>query len=234
MVSNRIHWIDLWRGLAVLLMIVFHFAYGFDFFEIREISLNSGLWFFIGNFVRFSFLLIVGFSLFLSYRKYRSKYSFFLKHHLTRAIKLMGIALMITLVTFLIFPDVYIRFGILHLISVGIIVGIFFVRLPLLSLVSGFLALLAPAIANVQSGALYLYLFGFSQPGFAALDHFPIFPWIGFILIGIGFAHLLNFFQFFKSSGKIPFPSIQVLGRHSLLIYLIHQPLIFGGIWLLF
>ncbi len=90
-VKNRIRWVDQWRGIAVIFMIIYHIPYDLNYLGICFTDLTAPFWFFMGHLIRWSFLLIVGISLYLSYKKHTGKgesFGFYLKHHLVRAIKL--------------------------------------------------------------------------------------------------------------------------------------------------
>lgn len=229
--TKRIVWIDRWRGLAVLFMMIFHTAFNLDFLELKTIDIYSGIWFVIGNFVRLSFLLIVGLSLFLSYKRHQS-HSDYLKRHLTRAFKLFLIAMGITLITWLLFPENYIRFGILHLISAGIVFGALSVRSAFIPFIAGLIALYSgAALAIIETANPYLFVFGLTTPEFKSLDYFPLFPWLGFVFFGIVLGHFLHWLKLKTSSQKTDDP-LQFIGRHALKIYLIHQPVLFGILWL--
>ena len=233
MKTERIHWVDSLRGLAILLMIVFHFAFDLDYLEIYMMDLYGGIWLLIGNFVRFSFLSLVGVSLYLSYKK-RMPYKAYLNHQFWRAIKLFLIALGVTLITFLIFPEDYIRFGVLHLISVAILIGALLIRHPIVVFVSIFpILLLGGALGGMRLQTSLFLPLGIAPYGFSTIDYFPIFPWLAIVFFGIVIAYVLDKLSLLINPKK--FPRIRILekmGQRSLIIYLAHQPILFGGLWL--
>ena len=233
MKSERIHWVDQWRGLAVALMIVYHIAYDLNYLEIAPINQRSLFWFIEGNFIRLTFLLIVGISLYLSRKKYPTFLDFF-KRHFIRAITLFGIAMIITLATWLMDRDNAILFGILHLISFGIFFGALIVRHPFLPILLGLFSFyFGAAFSGLQSDIPYLLPLGITYPGFTSFDYFPIFPWIGFIFFGIALAHFLDRAACLKHPIGIPrSKTLEFLGQHALFVYLIHQPILIGGLWL--
>ena len=232
MKSERIHWVDSLRGLAIVLMIAFHFAFDIDFLEILPVNMDSGLWLVIGNFVRFTILSLVGVSLFLSRKKYTG--SNYLKRQLIRAVKLFLIAMGISLATWLTFPDSYIRFGVLHLISIGIIAGALLVKNPrTLAVIMFLMLILGSVFTNIQLNTSLLLPFGITPHGFNTLDYFPLFPWLAIVFFGIVFAYIFDSYSLLANPKK--FPRLRVLektGQKSLIIYLIHQPVLLGLIWL--
>ena len=77
--NARIHWIDSLRGLAIILMIIFHFFFDLSLLEIQKTDFHSPFWLIFGHFIRFTFLILVGFSLYLSYLCIEPLAGFFLQ-----------------------------------------------------------------------------------------------------------------------------------------------------------
>ena len=237
---RRFYEIDAVRGLAIILMIIFHFFVDLDFFGVASIDLDNLFWKVFGNLVAIIFIFLVGFSLVLSYsRKKAQKIGF--KKYLKRGAKIFSYGLIISFVTFLLFHDMFVKFGILHFIGLSIIISYPFVKLTKKDKNGIFgIFLLIMAIAVIAIGIFlnnlyfnfpYLFWVGFKPKDFASLDYFPIFPWIGVIMIGIYAGNL-----FLKTKPKVKelksklLYSFSFLGRHSLMIYLVHQPVLAGFI----
>ncbi|MGL5512612.1 MAG: heparan-alpha-glucosaminide N-acetyltransferase, partial [Sporomusa sp.] len=143
----------------------------------------------------------------------------------------LAAALAITVVTYIYTPTAYIRFGILHLLAAGMLAAPLFRRTGALSLaITGTgVIVLGRQFTDMTVATAGLIPFGLQPPGFASLDYYPLFPWLGVILFGM-------------AAGKIFYPKQQSywpsaagyrlvrwlswLGRRSLLIYLMHQPII--------
>jgi len=236
--ANRIVWIDQWRGVAVFLMIIYHLAFDLDYQGLYPIDQGTLFWFFEGNFVRLSFLLVVGISLFLSYQNHSSQnksFALYFKRHLKRALIVLAFAMLITLVTWLFARENTIIFGILHLIAFGIVFGALVVRNAFLPILLGLISFyLGAAFSGVQSSIHYLLPLGIKYPGFTTFDYFPLFPWVGFVFFGIALAHFLSRAGALKQPLNWPrLKPLSFLGHHALLIYLIHQPILLGGLWLL-
>jgi uncharacterized membrane protein len=64
-------------------------------------------------------------------------------------------------------------------------------------------------------------------------DYVPLFPWTGVVLLGIAAGHLLwrHAFAPLAWLARAPAP-LRWLGRHSLVVYMVHQPLLLGALWL--
>ena len=208
---------DYLKGIAVYLMIIFHTAYDLDFFGYYNMNYPDNVyWYGLPRLIVFLFLICVGMGLFLAHSQMLK-----VKKFLKRLGVLLLCASVISVVTYFIFPQTWIYFGTLHCIALCSILTLLFVRIPLIAGLLG-LALL------VTHFALGIHIPWFELPH-ASLDYIPLFPWWGFPLIGV----------FLASRGvcRLKLPSCSFLelpGRHSLMIYLLHQPLIFGTIYLFY
>lgn len=242
MSSKRFIEIDFLRGMAVLGMVIFHLFFVLDYFEVIENEMYEGGWLVLARSVQFVFLGLVGVSLALSRQKAgeisgsEGKSGGFYFRQMRRFFWVLAMAMLVTLFTYAAVPDAYVKFGILHLIAVSIFLLMFLSGGKWLNLFLGIAALLiAILIKDIEVTAPLLYPFGFDFVGINTLDYFPIFPWISMPLFGIflgnffygGFQRRLWAKKFicFESSflGKVP---VLFLGKHALLIYMLHIPLI--------
>ena len=213
--------IDLARGIAVLLMIAYHFAFDI-FFPSPNIYLFAIP-------IASLFILISGICLHLSYSRRRSFYRF-----LRRGIKLIILASMITLLSFLFLKKGFIVFGILHffgLTSFLIYPFLKYFENKLVHLLLGISIILVGIwIWNLEFEFSYLLWLGFIPKNFFSFDYFPLFPWFGVLLLGVFLGKA--FYPNGERSFKINLPSLEIikvlsfLGKHSLVIYFIHQPII--------
>ena len=132
------------------------------------------------------------------------------------------------------FPQTYIFFGILHFIFVASVIGLAFLRFTWLNLLIG--------SALVVLGATLKFLL-FDQPQWQWIgmmthkpfteDYVPLLPWFGIVLIGMFFARRAQARGWFEKFAAIEFdnPIAKLLafaGRHSLIIYILHQPIFIG------
>jgi len=221
--------IDFLRGIAIITMIVFHFLSDIVLLGKYNLNLDSGFWFYFGRITAIIFLLLVGISLNISYSRLKTK-SF--KKYLKRGLKIFSWGLLLTLLTFIFFKEGFIVFGILHLIGISIIAAYPFLKHPYFSLLIG-LVFITRGIFLIKETADFPYLMwlGLKPENFSTIDYYPIIPWFGVVLIGIFLGNLLykNNIRRFKiwDLSKISFIRFfSFLGKHSLLIYLIHQPIL--------
>lgn len=235
MTTERIHWVDALRGSAIFMMIIFHIFFDLDLLGLYKFDFQSIFWLRFGHLIRIIFLTLVGFSLFLSHKK-RQPYNVYRRHQIIRGLKLFLVAMGVTLASYIAFPGDYIRFGVLHFISVGIISGALLFRNTITLIIIMFLSLILGAyFSQIILSTPLLMPFGLLYPGFNSMDYFPIFPWISLIFFGIVFARILDKYNLIANPSWLPrFKFFEAMGRRSLAIYLIHQPVIFGLIWLIF
>lgn len=228
--------IDLLRGIAIIFMIIFHFLYDLAFFGQLKSDVNEGFIFILGRTAALLFIVVVGISLSLSYNREfeikhtRQRFSKFIK----RGIKIFFWGMMITLVSFIFLKEGIILFGVLHFIGVGIILSYPFLKHYRFALIAAILIILArPLIQMINIANPWFLWIGITQAGFYSYDYFPIIPWLGAMLIGIYIGNIA--YPQYKRKFKLPeisdFIVVRVLtylGKRSLMIYLIHQPVLIG------
>ncbi len=237
MTLHRIVWLDCWRGAAVALMVLYHFLFDLHLFGQTQIDVTEGAWVWLARPVQISFLLLVGIGLFLSYRRWgRFGFGMYVRRQLLRAWMVFVIALGITLVTSLFFPGWTIHFGILHAIALSIVFGLWLAPYPRFALALGILVILGGwAIKGTTAQTLLGLPLGLTPPGYSSFDYFPLLPWMGVVFAGIFVADVLEKRGFLKKGQSIrALSGLTFLGRHSLAVYLLHQPFFFGLFWLIF
>lgn len=227
--SSRFLELDLWRGIAVIAMIVFHFVFDLSFFLGAPVDVYTGFWFWFARAIAGSFILLAGISipLALSRKRPRSEHTYLIH----RGLLLLGVGFLITIVTYFLFPAYTIWFGILHALGTFTLLSIFFRNHFQLSLITGLMIGISGILLtlNVLTAPPIIGLFPVI---FSTFDYFPLFPWFGIFLIGLGIS------QWLYPAGNPRFPiriSLNPLthfllycGRQSLGIYLIHQPILIG------
>ncbi|MEN6378449.1 MAG: heparan-alpha-glucosaminide N-acetyltransferase [Methanofastidiosum sp.] len=232
--SKRFWEIDVLRGIAIMMMVLYHLSYDLYFLGDFPIKIYSLSWTLFQRTTASLFLLLVGISLTISYSKLKSKYQkkeLFIRN-LKRGIKILAWGAVITIFTFIFLTNGVILFGILHLIGVSIIISFPLLDYKYKNLVLGLIViLLGIYLRNFTFDTTYLLWLGFEPNSFFSFDYFPILPWYGVVLIGIFLGNLAypeskRRFNIPDLSGNITSRSLSFLGKHSLKIYLIHQPII--------
>ncbi|MBI5223586.1 DUF1624 domain-containing protein [Candidatus Micrarchaeota archaeon] len=217
--------IDFLRGLAIFLMVIYHFIFDLNFFGIYSIPLDYLPIVLFRTFIGFLFISISG---------YCASFPWALKNFYGRGISLCVIALLISIVTFIYPHDSYIKFGVIHFLAICTLLSPFLLRfrslLPLFALgcifVGTYLWFNTYSIEN-------LFWLGIVSPAYSALDHYPLLPWLGVFSLGL-YLGSLNSRLAAKYASSLRFGPLEWLGRNSLLIYLVHQPVLIGLLLLFF
>ena len=234
---KRFWQVDTVRGIAIIMVVVFHLFFDLDYLGILQSSMYSGGWLVFQRIAASLFLALVGISLILRYQKISKKdHANIWKTYFLGGSKILFWGLVITLATFIFAREQFVIFGILHLIGVSIILAPLFLRFYYLNLVLGILSLLiGNFIGNMVSSFKPLLLVGIPFEGFSSLDYFPLFPWFGIVLIGIFIGKFIYpYLKETKIENSSLVKGLTFLGRNTLPIYLIHQPLLLGVLYLIF
>lgn len=232
--QGRLWQVDVARTAALGAMVVYHFTYDLEAFGlIAPGTALSGGWFWLSRGTAFSFLFLAGVSLWLAHGR-----GVVWRGLARRMAMLGGAAGLISVATWVAMPDRYVFFGILHSILFGSLAGLLVLRLPVVVLAG------AAAAVFWAAGSVALPLFdlpalqwvGLGTAWPLTVDYVPVFPWFGAVLAGIAVAKAAEGAGLWERwrAGAPPGPVARALawpGRHSLLIYLLHQPVLIGGIW---
>jgi uncharacterized membrane protein len=228
--TRRYMLVDIARGIAVALMFIYHFTFDLNYFAVVSFDFNNDLrWLSFRAVIVSLFSTLVGVSLVLGpgreldWRRYAK-----------RLCAVGGCAALASAGSYYMFPKTFIFFGILHFIFVASIVGLAFLRFTWLNLIVG--AALIVGGATVKSAL-------FDQPALQWIglmthkpyteDYVPLLPWFGVVLVGMFLARRAQARGWFEKNAKLEFrsPVANILafgGRHSLIIYMLHQPIFIG------
>ncbi len=231
--KSRIAAIDIARGLALLTMAIYHFTWDLEFFGYADPGMTAqGGWRLFARCIATSFLFLVGVSLYLGHGNGIRWRGFW-----RRFVMIAAAALAITAATYVAVPDAFIFFGILHQIAVASLFGLAFLRLPVvLVIAAAALCLALPLFARMPGfDHPALWWLGLAPTNPRSNDYVPLFPWFAAVLSGIAAARLAaasgllaRLAQWHPGRWARPFV---VAGNHSLLVYLVHQPVLIGLIW---
>jgi uncharacterized membrane protein len=215
--KNRIWQIDFARGIAVIAMVALNAVILFSFFDLIDTDITLLM---VPAMITASiFIFLAGISLVLSNRKHKD-----LKHSIMRGAKVFAYGLIITVVSWFVASNYTVWFGILQLIGLSIIISSFLIKFKKLNLLIGSLVvIIGVLIQNIIVDTPLLIWLGIKYAGFQTLDYFPIFPWLGIMLIGAAFGNIL-FYRKIKMGVPecICTRAISFLGRNSLIIYFLH------------
>lgn len=218
------------RGLAVLLMILYHYFVDLSFFSLPGPDPFSGPLKIFGMCIAIMFIGIAGISAHIKATKtagFRRQAEVFLK----RGGRLILIGFGITVATWWFLKgEGYVVFGILHLIGFGLLLTPVLHRFFILNLIMAIILLFIPYYVEIPHGPIWMAWAGLYPEGFSSVDYTPVIPWIAPFLIGM-------------CIGKVVYPAgkkrynakmsdnyrstfLTTVGQHSLLLYLVHQPFI--------
>ncbi len=232
--SARLWEVDMLRGVAIVMMVVYHFMWDLRGLAGYDINVYTGFWHIWQQITANLFIGIVGVSLTLSYGRARNKggsTAALWGKYVLRGVVVLTWGLVVSIVTYFVDPSHYVRFGILHLIGVSIIIAYPFLRFRWLNLILGIvLLLLAQIIPFFGLYNPWLTPLGLNAYSLPAFDYFPLIPWFGVALIGmfVGnslYAHGQRRFTLPDMGNAFGIRTLRLLGQNSLLIYLIHQPI---------
>lgn len=227
---GRLALADVARGAAIVAMVVYHAA--FDLWQANLIAVDvpGDLgWKVLARLIAGSFLALVGVSLVLATRNGFNRGAFLRR----LAFVLIGAAL-VSLSTWWFEPRTWVFFGILHLIAVASVLALPFLRLPGIAVGAAavfFLALPWVFRSGVFNAGPLLWLGLYTEPP-TSVDFTPLFPWFGVVLAGILLGRLIlaKGGPLWRWQPGAPLSWLGVAGRWSLIIYLLHQPLLVGAV----
>ena len=219
MKPNRIAFLDLSRGILLCFMIFYHYSFNLDYFLDYDINLEALPFSVIPPVVSALFLFVSGFA------------ANFSANSLKRGAYIFFWAMIITLVTFVVVPEAPITFGILHCISVSMIISYFLRNLSDRTIISlAIIVFFAASItASIRTEHSMLFFLGITGPGYSSLDYYPLIPHSSYFFLGMSAGRnkvILEKISEFKLKNKIG-RLISLLGKNSLKVYLVHQPLFF-------
>ncbi len=233
--SRRIGVLDLARGLALFAMATYHFSWDLELFGYLEPGTTThGLFKAYARSIAGSFLFLAGVSLVLAHGKGVRPTAF-----IRRVAMVAGAAALISLVTYFATPDSFIYFGILHAIAASSVIGLAFLRLPvLLTVLAGIVCIGLPGFYRHElfNPAWLSWIGLFTVPP-RSNDFVPLMPWLGPFLIGMGLTkyavsqNLTERLAAFDTGTGPAARATRFCGRHSLAFYLVHQPVLLSFVW---
>jgi uncharacterized membrane protein len=232
--TERIWEIDFLRGLSIILVVGYHLLYdlgeyvGIERFLGFSTNLTTVAWTVAQRFFAGLFIVLSGVSGTLT------------RSNVRRGLRLLAVALVITAATFLYDPSFTVWFGILHLLAVSMLIyGAAFEKAKAVACAIGGAVVLglAAALPVLRKGLAvdfhWLLPLGIPGPEFSSFDYFPLIPWLGIFLIGAALGKSVYASKRSFLSWRLPQTLFNAAGRHSLIIYIAHQPVIMGVLYIL-
>lgn len=234
--KKRFIWLDELRGVALISMLIYHIIFQSTVVGCASTDiLYRPVSIFFQLVAQLLFISIAGISAYMSH------------NNLKRGIKILSCAIVITVVTYVVMPENRILFGILHFLGVMIILywlilhritclpaipmiginGILFFILHLMKIGDKIFIFLQGFLKNLIDKK-WLRFLGIPDANFVSSDYFPIFPWIFLFLFGVFLGKYIKENEKRFLINKKPIFWLSFVGRHTLFVYMIHIPIIWG------
>lgn len=230
--SGRLIGLDIARSAALLGMAAFHLVFDLQMFGLLPYGTTlHPVFYWHARIVAGSFLFLAGASLWLAHRAGLRWPAFW-----RRWGKLVAAAALVSAGTYAALPDYFVYFGILHCIAVCSLIGLAVLRLPVPVIAIAGAAVMAASylLPSPAFNAPLLRFLGLATEPALTVDFEPLFPWVGPFLLGLAAAKLADRLGALRWLARPDTAGLRRLawpGRHSLVIYLLHQPLLIGLIY---
>jgi len=222
----RIKGLDIFRGIAIILMIIYHFCYFLNEFNYIHQNFDYNLfWRSFRAIIVTMFIFASGVSLHIAYHKGINWQKF-----LKRVALLGAVATAISVATYIVYPNRWVYFGIIHYIFASTIIGLLFINRFFISLIVAILLFVLYFGGFVDYAIIIREFVKLLHLPSYTVDLVPLFPWFWVTSFALAISaknwHKVIFNKI-DSDSKIA-NAVAFMGRHSLVIYLTHLPLLFG------
>lgn len=227
--NQRLPFVDVLRGIALIAMIIYHASWNLDAFGFTQMGvLSVPGWMVFARAIAGSFLVLTGISLVLADAAGHSADAKW-----RRVGKVALAAALVSIATYFVFPDAFVYFGILHHIALAGLLAWPLLRLHWLVIIAiaAGIVFINQTVALEIADTRWLAWIGVSQFVPPTNDYVPVIPWFSVVLAGVlaGRLILTNSALQNQLTAQPSWSAPLIwMGRHSLLIYLIHQPVLFG------
>lgn len=223
MAKNRMPELDFLRGFTLIVMIFWHLGWDLAAYYDFPFDYYSGWIYWMGQGIAITFITLAGIS------------SIFTRNHQKRAIKVLLYAALITIATYIFDSETVILFGILHFMGVNMLIYPYYKDwhpLVLLTLALG-VFVLGIYFIDLDMGTNLLLPIGLRSFSYTSLDYYPLTPYGAFFLLGAVIGPFLYPDKKSRVSLNIPANPISYVGQHTLIIYVLHQPVLLVGLYIL-
>lgn len=237
--QRRLELLDSIRGLVLISMILYHGIWDLVYLYGMQWPWFQSEWGYLWQqSICWTFIILSGFCWQLG------------RQHLKRGLTVLAGGVVVSVVTALVLPEQAVRFGILTLIGSGMVVliplqkwldpippaagmaGSFLLFVLTRNLADGYLGMAGLTLVQLPEmlyrNPLTAYV-GMPPRGFSSSDYFPLMPWLFLFVFGYflySFLQQHGTLEKFFTKGNVPL--LNWMGKHSLWIYLLHQPVIYG------
>ncbi|MBI2465215.1 DUF1624 domain-containing protein [Candidatus Shapirobacteria bacterium] len=232
--NNERYWqIDALRGVAIAGMVIYHFLVDLEMIFQVPIGVYKFPVVILARITAILFIALAGISASVKFERIRSVGSraVWLSYG-KRALEILFWAGIVSAVTYIMFPGETVVMGILHFLGLStlLIVPLLYIKnnlwIGIMALVTFVLAIFIP---NIVATHYWLIPLGIVPKTFGSLDYFPLIPWFGVMLLGVIIGKSLSKkleLNVGAVSGMCKL--LTMIGQKSLLVYLVHQPILWG------
>lgn len=230
----RIWEIDFLRGVSIILVVGYHLLFdlgefaGLPRFLGWSTNLSSAAWQVAQHFFAGLFVLLSGTSSTLT------------RSNLRRGLRLLAVSFLVTAATYAFDPSSAVFFGILQCLAVSMLLygAVFEKAKARVCALCGAVVLGSTPFLPVLKKALalrsdWLMPLGLPSPSYSSFDYFPLIPWLGVFLAGAALGKSVYAARKSLLPWRMPANFVNFAGRHSLIIYIVHQPVIMGVLYVL-
>lgn len=244
MLSNikRFPEIDILKGIAVILMVIFHFFYIFYLVGKPLVNMDSIVLLIIATISHYLFILLFGVNLSISYQNNKDNKKKYFKKQLKRFGIFTFLSIVITLITYFAFPTKFVIFGIFHFFALSTLVSQLFIMNKMTTLLGMGLFLSAYIYITNNTSLLYTkclatplfcFITGFANINYSSIDHFNFIPFFSIVLAGMfigqqiytnGYRqiNLSNLDKLSESKKNNTLNTLSYISKNSIPIYVIH------------
>lgn len=240
--SKRIPILDVIRGTCILLMIIYHSSYSimaFGFF--KKAKWLYGLF----DFYTTPFYTVIWLITLCCFFGIAGIVSNFSRSNFKRCVPVIVVAVVITVITVLFIPDEAIYFGVLHCMGACMLIyafiekfckkffdkihaSIFLILFAIFYIITETVPPVGSVVISIMGHGfeLPLFILGFYSKNFFSADYYPIIPWLFLFLAGVKAGELIKNERLPMGFYKVNVKFLSFIGRHPLIIYATHVPII--------
>lgn len=232
MINDRYWQIDVIRGMAVVGMVIYHFLVDVELLFGIPIGVYKFPVIIMARIVATLFIVLAGVSASIKFERLKQQRKVVFLEFGKKTGEILFWAGIVSSVTYVMFPGETVWMGILHFLGIAtiLIVPFLYIKNNLwLGIMGTVLLILGLFIPRIETTNYWLLPLGIVPKTFGSLDYFPIIPWFGLMLLGVILGRTIVKKldgMHIKTNSKLLL--LSEIGQKSLLVYLLHQPVMWG------
>ncbi len=238
--SNRIVWLDYLRAVGIIFVMWYHLIYDINaFYGVCDFIYSD--WMDVFRDVMVSMLVLIS-----------GVCCHFSRSNIKRGAICFGFAMLLTLVTYIMDQRLYIRFGVLHMFGIsmmayGLLSPLFRFKRKWIAAILMIIGFLCTFMLSNEALGIYrlplitlphtlyqspnLFWLGFPDLAFCSADYYPLLPWMLLFFAGGFLGEYVK--KYLKCENMPNIRAFSFIGRHTMILYLVHQPIYYAIFFLL-